>query len=58
VAALGTNVSFSSWLVENTPTLLEPNAATYSVAPSGDTASAVGVARLASFVLCGLGTTP
>jgi len=28
LAALGTNVSLSSWAVLNTPTALEPNAAT------------------------------
>src|SRR5262249_11963495 len=52
---LGTNVSFSSAVVSNIPTLLDPKAATYSVLPLLLTAIPTGVARLLSLTPAGLG---
>ena len=54
LAALGTNVSFSIAALSNTPTALEPKAATYRV-PSLASAMSIGVARLASLTPAGIG---
>lgn len=52
----GSNVSAKSAAVSSTPTLLEPNATTYGVAPSTDATRSMGVARLCSAVPAGAGS--
>src|SRR5262245_56765598 len=55
LAVLGTKVSFSSAWVLNTPTLLDPRAATYSVWPSLEMAIPWGRARLLTLSAFGTG---
>ena len=54
---VGSKLLSSSFAVGYTPILLEPNAATYKVAPSAETTRSSGIDRLCCLTLAGAGST-